>query len=279
MKRWTDFDDKEKWSQGDPSDIAIQVQRLTEYPLVPPLPADTEIGDFSSPVKTRASKTDVLSRIDLRRLDEGKIRDSATAEQVTECRVEKVPGMYVYFDMATRAYIKPQEYESRYLLMLDEINKFRYEEWKLYFDNLKQDRTAFATTVSARCFSSTHHKQPQTEVEANSPLQHPSLLCYESPNDMFSASETETSEDAHCEVSEPKHPYWNTRFLEIKRAVDLAKAELSESNRTINLSSNIASLADPEAVEAETRVLDAIENALAEYSREMIKIQARRRGK
>lgn len=130
------------------SQACKEIRRGFGYPIVAPVPLSVDLFQITSPVRTRASKYEIILKLgpNVHRLDDCKTSDSLHAEAITECRVERFGGRLLYFHIPSGKQISPEEYEERYLVMLDEVGKIRSESWKTYFDGLQVQENTFAAT-------------------------------------------------------------------------------------------------------------------------------------
>jgi hypothetical protein len=122
---------------------ARKLKKLTGYHLTPPVqaPGSNLRQIVASPICTRHAKAEAYRRfrMDLEQMDACKVRDAAMAHVVTECRVERSGGRYFYFTHDDVP-VDPQDYASLYLAMIQKVSATRSNHWKEYFSSLQQQQ-------------------------------------------------------------------------------------------------------------------------------------------
>ena len=91
---------------------------------------------------TREEKINAFMKLgpDLQKMDACKVSDAKMVAQVTQCKPQKLRGgYYKYFHSESGRPVSPEEFEERYLLMLEEVDAVRSKAWVEYFDKLRGD--------------------------------------------------------------------------------------------------------------------------------------------
>ena len=131
---------------------SLLIQNMTGYTLNPPMASTMGSVSARSPIQTRSGKLENLLKlnIDLFVMDACKNRDQQQAEICTLCRYEREGYKFRFVHIPSGKTISPEQYEARYLCMLQQVCKTRSEYWSNYFRRLygTADGAVFVSGVS-----------------------------------------------------------------------------------------------------------------------------------
>lgn len=261
----------------------------------------------------KASKMNLLVQMgpQLQYMDEKKVEQIQNSQHATACFVEKKRGRYMYYDVSSNRPIPPDEYEQRYLLMLQDIHKIRSQEWAQHFRQVAVPAaTVAAVEEQTLDFKSIIENENKYENGQESPLEMRDDVndkCYDDDGNLHesmdicetSASFVMGEEDLEDELTE-KNPYDNCNtsssskggdegqeivldeqgeFRNIPYGMDgmVASPGSDGESSVLPLPSRDEESSDPEFAQAEQKLWTSIDHALEEYSRDILAIQTARR--
>ena len=130
------------------SSPAKEILARTGYPLTCSVPTSGTVATDLS----QEQKLAFFCRIgpQLKQMDACKVSDAKMVEEVTQCKSQKARGGYYrYFHGETGRPVRPEEFQERYLMMLEEVNHIRSTAWLEYFDSLRDKRSQICLEVDA----------------------------------------------------------------------------------------------------------------------------------
>lgn len=128
------------------SNEAKAVEELSGYTLVPSFVVDGAISEAQEYERRQSIIESLQDRVKIG--DSCKIRDARLIQSVTECRFGRgCDGSIEYTHVPSSRSISPQEYEERYMCMMDEFSTIRTKSWGDYFAKLGQEMKAKSTQV------------------------------------------------------------------------------------------------------------------------------------
>jgi hypothetical protein len=276
---------------------ARRIEELFGYILSPPLP--DSIDPASIPTNTQGSKMEVLMQLgpELKRIDEVKLNEIQTVQNITECSVEKAHGKYRYIHDPTSRRVSAQEYEQRYMLMLTEINRIRSQDWKEYFDQIES--SSFGTLIRSPMTGDRSHEL--TAMKNLASVMDSAIKANENAEengcDDLDENEgmdlEETSEELLTKMDQAVSME-NERFgtAPVEKEIEIQQTHTSPNNDCetsfqaltpvvqngqvlLPLPSRDDVSSDPEEAAAEERLWLAFDAALEKYSAEILAIRAR----
>lgn len=223
------------------------IQDMTGYIITPPCTVGEDIRSVEGPNGIFAPSGEHLQALsklsaELRQMDQHRGEYCKMVEEVTECRVEKHKGRYRYVHRSGRRVVT-NEYEQRYMLMLQAMNEVRSADWLEYFTSLQDTSTKLP--LKSPMTDRSHEKVIAATL---TPVLHEMVP---------------TADDEDEEVSDPNE--------------EEANAAVPTTPTQVPLPSRESPSTDPEIAAAEAKLWIAFDAALAEYSAEIVAIQTRRR--
>lgn len=253
---------------------AKTIREMTGYTLTST--AQVDPNDVSSG-KSRQEKFAVLQGMenDLRRLDATKQMDAKVVAAVTQCRVQRVrgSGSFRYFLDQTGEPVTPQEYEMRYMLMLETINRIRSEAWSNYFDQLEQDDCWKTITVVSLTLENKDEQSDNASGKdhgsADDPSSPAASAFNEDPLANGSQDDAQSNTSSQPNVSPAKQ-------VEVDDEVEMEVVDDAVVALSPPASPFLGDNDDPELARVEQKLHDTIDRALATYSEEVMAIKAAR---
>jgi len=276
------------------------IQEISDYVVTPPVTSLLgEIDVTKQPAfSTHASKMDLLVQMSpkLQRMDEKKVQEVTRAARVTECRVERKKGRYVYVHMPSGRKITAHEYEQRHKLMLEETNKIRGHAWTLHFTRLQSllltaaqesQQAAAAKELLLHDMPSPPQDQPHFDTDESMELCETSTSLDLGDENLMDDETDTTCLDKDATVADHDTDAEAPLLRSPTDVVDLPPPpqQVSGSPAAVTSSPNESVLpfpcreeesSDPEIAAAEQRLWGAIDLALEEYSRQVLAIQSAR---
>lgn len=167
------------------SDEAKAIEAASGYPVVPSFVPPHAVRKEDRLDRRNYIITNLPTR--MKNVDGCKARDAHLMETVTQCRVQKLRGGYVeYQHIPTGRSVPPQEFEARYMCMINEVSAVRQKSWGDYFAKLTQEIKAHKTDEST--------KQEENSQSSNFSLSSP-------PTDAMDDSSQEDKASAIPEAS------------------------------------------------------------------------------
>lgn len=202
---------------------------------------------------TREQKINFFMKLgpDLQKIDTCKVSDAKMVIEVTQCRPHKVRGGYYnYFHNETGRTVSPDEFEERYMMMLEEVNQIRSNAWEKYFDKLRSENEDQFASSNELCEDQEHMETQGGQACASNSEVHPDLpLSDKKSNLSISNVANSTLDDSN---------------IDIDGEDDLLALSLPSRDETSN---------DPRIARAERKLWRSIDKALEEYSREVLAAQ------
>lgn len=264
-----------------------EIQSITElngYVVTPPVTSIDQIDPaLSAHASTRLSKMDLLVQMGpkLAHMDKIKIQQVQKAQCVTECYVEKKKGRYCYYHAPTNKRIAADEYEQRYMLMLEETNKIRRSEWTHHFAALVD-----TTKPSPKASVSEMGNRREPDLPSNEMVVQDEAL-EESMDVCETSMSLDMGDDDSLDVSMDKQ---ETGLLtqspgskDQLQETDAPPSEVIDDSERGTLTPMLPfpcrdeESSDPDIAAAEQRLWASIDDALDEYSREVLEIEERRK--
>jgi hypothetical protein len=130
------------------------IERLSGgYQLVPAYLADGRVSEADKLQRRQHIFANLTSRME--GIDDCKRRDVQLTEEATQCTAQKLRGGYVeYTHIPTGRKVPPQEFEARYMCMIDEVTSIRSNAWGAYFAKLGQELQTSSSLSSSSSSSS-----------------------------------------------------------------------------------------------------------------------------
>ena len=133
------------------SDAANAIRSLGEYPLVPAIPEGMDLTTDEKQGREKCIRRMRKTRDDIKFLEEERQSEARVTAQITRCLHRRHGGCYRYFNVDTGRPVTWQEYEERYLLMLEEVNAVRGAEWARYFAEIDEEGAAQYAQLQSEC--------------------------------------------------------------------------------------------------------------------------------
>jgi hypothetical protein len=280
---YTLLSDEERWSSTEATTIA----ELTGYVIGPPVTEAMHEGGAYNTAVSMASRIKAFSQIEpqLQKTEELRLEEVKKVQDITECITEKVKGKFRYFHSVTGQQLSANAYEQRYRLMLDEICAIRSEEWAHYFADLEHnERSILASPLpdiqqreeAYLQSKSPHTKQTGTTVP-DTPLSKNNLY-----NTVLSSPlrppDEDLLEDALVCPMRPLNEdvISDTSSGSSSSNIDDDEDEDADTHMLMALPSRDEVNEDPDLARAEHKLWSTIDQALAEYSAEVIAIRERK---
>ena len=262
---------------------AQEIEKLSGYPLVPAFIPDDSVTSSGKNLRRRRIIDDLPNR--MMSCDDCKHRDVKLMQSVTQCSARKIRGGYVeYQHIPTGRDVTPEEFEARYLCMIDEVSAVRSQSWGAYFARLAQDIKASDGSGKAPCVTEASAEENQ---QANN-------------NDNNKASLEKESDSEKESVESVAHAYSYADDEEYFRDVIYKKVDATQINPSqhanatsttpLKASQRPPSPTSPDMLlpfpsrdnpsqdamiaRAEKKLWNRIDAALKEYSKEVLEIQA-----
>lgn len=181
---------------------------------------------------------------DLQRMDACKVSDAKMVAEVTQCQPVKVRGgFYHYVHSVNGRTVSPEEFEDRYLMMLEEVNRIRSQAWLEYFCKLRDDHE----TITKVSLLETNYNGDESTFDIE--MDH----MPQAQNDVSDASKVSVAAEESLDQFEEEDDS------------DLPGFQLPVRDEESS---------DPVIARAERKLWTAIDKALAEYSREVLAAQS-----
>ena len=306
------------------------IRERTGYVLTPPmtclddrLDVDPNFDDSDSSnheqqqqdkQSLKATKMNLLVEMgpQLQYMDEKKVEQIQNSQHATSCFVEKKRGRYIYYDVLTNRPIPPDEYEQRYLLMLQDIHKIRSQEWAQHFhqvtvtDVVQEQALDLQSIIENENESgqesprelrddvndnydddgdndNVHEAMDICETSASFILGEEDLDLVDDSTDTsmnpYDASNTSRSSSKGGDEGQEIVLDEKGEFRALSYSMDRALASPGSDGESsvLPLPSREEESSDPEFAQAEQKLWGAIDHALEEYSRDILAIQTARR--
>lgn len=266
---------------------AKAIQKMTGYPIVPAFIPDGAISDAQKHARRKAMITNLSSR--MQDVDACKGRDARLVNSVTQCRVHKLRGGYVeYTHIPTGRSVPVEEFEARYMCMVEEVSAIRSQSWANYFAKLtaasqkkaaekEKEEDAASTESSSRSDSSgTVQKEGPARDDANRPqeaqeeakMTHATQDSIQGPEDEDLCSEV-IYKRIDTAQTHPEEKTGLTPAKTLPRAASPTSPDMLLPFPPRNQRSSNVLIA-----RAEQKLWNTIDGALATYSTEVLDIQA-----
>ena len=260
---------------------AQEIEKLSGYPLVPAFIPDDSVTSSGKNLRRRRIIDDLTNR--MMSCDDCKHRDVKLMQSVTQCSARKIRGGYVeYQHIPTGRDVTPEEFEARYLCMIDEVSAVRSQSWGAYFARLAQEIKASDGSGQAPCVteaSAEENQQANNNNEAS--LEKESDLEKESVESVAHAHSYADDEEYFRDVIYKKVDA--TQINPSQHANATSTTPLKASQRPPSPTSPDMLLPFPSRdnpsqdamiARAEKKLWNRIDAALKEYSKEVLEIQA-----
>jgi hypothetical protein len=275
---YTNLPEEKRWGSNE----ALTIQQMSGYPLVPSVIPGGAVSE-SEKLQRRSSVISSLSSR-LKLVEACKLRDARMAEDVTECRAQKVRREgYGYTHITTGRAVPPEEFEQRYLCMIREVSSIRSKSWGDYFANL-------STELKTNLPKYRTEKKPTSPFRANAEALVAGkavMVDSVSAKDEIGAMElAETSleavaaEDDGFPVTHQKHDATPANVDEAASSTAITKAKVqrvpspTSPDMLLPFPARDETSTNPLIAGAEQKLWTAIDQALACYSQEVLEIQA-----
>lgn len=248
----------------------------------------------------------------LQRMDEKKCEQVQNTQHKTSCFVEKKRGRYLYYDVSSNRPIAPHLYEERYLLMLQDTHKIRSIEWTQHFEQAFEQATEVVPEVDYQSIIANKNENGQAAGQ-ESPLEvrddvndnndgsenmHESMdICETSTSFDLEGDLVDDSSDMNTNTSMNPYVTSSSKGGEIGQEIEIVLDEKGEfralpsgmegtvaspagsdgESSVLPLPSREEESSDPEFAQAEQKLWAVIDQALDEYSRDILAIQTARR--
>jgi hypothetical protein len=276
--------------------VLAKIEELSGgYVITPPVHS---LDQTPSSVET-LSKADLFVRLapDLKRMDKSKQDTSKMTQQITSCCVGRgTTGRIRYHHVLTNRKIRPNEYEQRYILMLDEITRIKSDSWAKYFRKIKHETVAVQLPQREQhgeTLSDTmevYDAKPMSTLEASGVESSSSSEMIATLPLLQSSPLTKKSRNSSEDKSRDERPRQDSKgpassFLSDGGASPrllVEGASESKVNREVSpfssllLSSREQASDDQQIARAEAKLWEIIDQALNVYSKEVLEIQRAR---
>ena len=258
---------------------ALEILARTGYPIGLSVPMEAS-GAISQPGAdpSREQKFTFFAKLgpQLKQMDACKISDAKMVEEVTRCRSEKVRGgFYRYVRIETGRPVSEEEFQDRYLMMLEEVNHIRSQAWLEYFDALRDKKKSVRGTGDA--MSTASSGESSSQVTRPPPEKNLLLPAAQVPQGQSQATCTTSHEDNAKQDNIETEEMTNERVLETDQ-VEMVEASCGKQSvvttTPIPIPDRDMESNDPIIAQAERKLWDAIDKALAEYSRDVLAAQS-----
>ncbi len=293
------------------SDDAKEILDMTGYPL-PRKRTDT--SDNNKSAVMLADRRAVIQKIApvLSQLEARKKQDVKMWENKTQCRVTKSEksSKYKYHDIHTNKKVGSQEYKRRYIAVLEHERPYRLSRARQWMDELDHNPDIYCSTEEQEQFAYTnpvnmnHQEQNELDIiemrqkEAFIPPRDMNIVrdrpprgreavpnevdqIHEDRQSEFLSNATDISEDiaviteASSEDTDDKSR--ESSFSPKTESSDFVDDDITEGIPLLPLPSKDSETMDPEIKAAEKRLWAKIDQALHEYSGEVMMIQRKKR--
>ncbi|KAL7573827.1 hypothetical protein ACA910_012406 [Epithemia clementina (nom. ined.)] len=232
---------------------------------------------------TREQKLEFFCKIgpQLKHMDACKVSDAKMVEEVTQCKSQKVRGgFYRYFHGETGREVTTEEFEERYLMMLDEVNRIRSTAWAEYFDALRDDKkvksgASVDEVQEMKTGTCQDAGETSSSTETNPVTQERQLHVSTSPsrkvlpwNELHATPARH--EDLSCVAVKS-----NVKKSHVMANEVTARSDAKLPPTIIPFPDRDEESSDPVIAQAERKLWDSIDKALEEYSREVMAAQRR----
>ena len=275
------------------SEEAKQIEAVTGYPVVPSCIPEGAVSEVEKHLRRHRIIANLPNR--MKHVDACKVRDARLMQKATECRVRKLRGGYVeYFHVPSGRYVPPEEFEARYLCMVDEVSSIRSKSWGSYFAKLKEEMKAQESMRSEEenidsseasylaCTDMTNsenderngHADTNTSCEENF---HENSKEISSPMQSIQSEEDE-DEDMCTEVVYKTIELTKPHAQQEQRVIAPKTLQRSPSPTSPDMLLPFPPRHEPSSnasiARAELKLWAAIDDALSTYSKEVLEIQA-----
>jgi hypothetical protein len=253
----------------------------------------------------------------LQYMDEKKTEQIQNSQDATSCFVEKKRGRYMYYDVSSHRPIPPDEYEQRYLLMLQDIHTVRSQEWAEHFQQVtvtdivqEQEQALDLQSIMENESESgeesphemrdhvkdnyddnAHEEMDICETSASFVLGEEDLDLVDDSTDMKMNRNQSMSphNDSHTSRSSSKRDDEGQEIVldekgefralsySMDGTVSSPGGDYDNESSVLPLPSREEESSDPEFARAEQKLWSVIDDALEEYSRDILAIQTSRR--
>jgi hypothetical protein len=258
----------------------------------------------------KASKMNLLVQMgpQLQYMDEKKTEQIQNSMSATDCFVEKKRGRYMYYDVSSNRTIPPDEYEQRYLLMLQDIHNIRSQEWAQHFQQV-----TVTDVVQEQALDLQSVIENESESGQESPLEmrddvndnyddddndnaHEEMDICETSASFALGEDLDLEDDSNTSMSPCNNSNSSSKrgdegqeivldekgeFRALSYSTDGTVAspgsDYDNNSSVLPLPSREEESSDPEFAQAEQKLWGAIDHALEEYSRDILAIQTTRR--
>jgi hypothetical protein len=308
-------------SRNNCQDLQV-IRERTGYVLTPPLTrlddvlhVDPNLDDSDSSdaeqqqqdkQSLKASKMNLLVQMgpQLQYMDEKKVEQIQNSQHATACFVEKKRGRYMYYDVSSNRPIPPDEYEQRYLLMLQEIHNIRSQEWAQHFQQVTVTDVVQEQALDLQSIIENESGQESPldmrddvndNYDDNDDNEHEAMdICETSASFVLGEEDLDLVDDSTgvspCKSSSSSKggdegqeivldEKGNFRALSYSMDGTVASpgSDYDNESSVLPLPSREEESTDPEFAQAEQKLWGAIDHALEEYSRDILAIQTTRR--
>ena len=285
---------------------AKAIERVTGYPVVSAFVPKGAVSQASRQARRKHIIDNLSSR--MKNVDSCKNRDARLTQTVTQCRVQKFRGGHmVYTHIPSGRHVEAEEFEARYMCMIEEVSAVRSQSWGNYFAKLSQDlkeKTKTAAplkqdedTQSKEDASSSTDSSPPSDSNSNTKASPEETFPDATPpNEIQSDIEMEvidqgTDHEVHKEEDLCSDIIYKTIDPTTKPQVDddddeplitpAKKLPRPPSPTSPDMLLPFPSRDQPSSnaliARAERKLWNAIDDALATYSKEVLEIQAGRK--
>jgi hypothetical protein len=274
---YTNLPEEKRWGSKE----AVTIQQISGYPLVPAVIPEGAVSQSEKLQRRSSVISSISSRLKL--VEACKLRDARMAEDVTECRAQKVRREgYEYTHMTSGRDVPPEEFEQRYLCMIREVSSIRSKSWGDYFATLSADLKSNLPKYRAEK-NLTLTCEAETELAGKS-----AMVDNVSTKDEIDAMEiAETSlnavetEKEGCpamyqthDAAPPKVEEATSSFAATTKGKDHRVPSPTSPDMLLPFPDRDETSTNPLIAGAEQKLWSTIDQALACYSQQVLEIQA-----
>jgi hypothetical protein len=286
------------------------IRERTGYVMTPPVTCSDNLQlnvDFANDnlnqgkQSIKACKMDLLVRLGpkLQRMDEKKLEQVQKSQRATECFVERNRGRYYYYHLSNNRVVASDEYEQRYLHMLQDTHEICSPAWAQHFQKVQvlheherelsnKNDPAPRASLSNECADQEYLEIPVDHDDDGTSGDESMDLCDTSTSfvqgEDFIDDYTDVNpcnnnkgddEGQEIALDDQGDIHLSPSNIEAAVRVQVASpgASASGDSSVLPLPSRDEESSDPEIACAEQKLWTAIDQALEEYSRDVLAIQ------